>query len=267
MQPVIELQNVSYAVRGKRIVNDASWKVLPGEHWGILGPNGAGKTTLLRMACGYLWPNDGGRILRQGEESIDLRELRRSIGWVSSTLAGQIPRDEPVLDTVVSGHFAQTGLMRMEWDPPLPEHYELAREQLRIMHCDGLVDRQFGVLSQGEQQRVLIARAKMAQPLLVVLDEPCVGLDPGGREQFLASLNRMAEAPQSESIPPPSMIMVTHRLEEIMPAFDKILAMSDARIVGSGPKSEVATAELLAQLYGQAPAEMIERNGRVWPIW
>jgi iron complex transport system ATP-binding protein len=262
MSTILELNRVSYVIGEKRIVDKASWKLLHGQHWAILGPNGAGKTTLLRMACGYIWPNDGGTILRNGEESLDLRELRRSIGWVSAALAASIPRDERTIDTVVSGRFAQVGLMRMEWDPPTDDDYDQAHEKLKQIHCDHLVDRPFSVLSQGEQQRVLIARAGMAKPLLVVLDEPCTGLDPGARELFLDGLQNMAMQPGG-----PSLVLVTHRLEEIMPAFKWVLAMNEGRIVGYGLRAEVANSMLMAKLYGRVPAQMISHNGRAWPIW
>lgn len=262
MPPILELNQVSYVIGEKRIVDRATWKLHRGQHWAILGPNGAGKTTLLRMACGYIWPNDGGTILRNGEESLDLRELRRSIGWVSNALAEMIPRDEKTIDTVVSGRFAQTGLMHMDWDPTTDKDYDRALEQLKQIHCAHLVDRPFGVLSQGEQQRVLIARAGMAKPLLVVLDEPCTGLDPGAREVFLEGLQNMAE--QSGG---PSLVLVTHRLEEIMPAFKWLLGMKDGRIVGGGLRGEVANSVMMAKLYGRAPAQMVSHNGRAWPIW
>ncbi len=109
--PALELRDVSYAANGQPVLQSINWTVLPGEHWAILGPNGSGKTTLLQLACGYLWPNAGGEIRRRGRVLADLRELRKSIGWVTSSLAPQIPAYEKVIRTVVSGKFAQVGLL------------------------------------------------------------------------------------------------------------------------------------------------------------
>ena len=109
--PALELRDVSYVAGGKSILHSINWTVRRGEHWAILGPNGSGKTTLLKLACGYLWPNAGGVILRNGKELTHLPELRKSIGWVTAALASEIPPQEKVLNTVVSGRFAQIGYL------------------------------------------------------------------------------------------------------------------------------------------------------------
>ncbi len=182
--PYLDLREVSFALNGTRILDTVSWKVEPGEHWAILGPNGAGKTTLLKIVCGYLWPNAGGAVYRKGETLIDLSQLRRSIGWVTSTLADEIPVRESVLDTVVSGKYAQIGLLEYPWEPIPAQVYEKARACLRELGCEALTSHPFGTLSQGEQQKVLVCRARMTDPYLIILDEPCAGMDPGARELF-----------------------------------------------------------------------------------
>jgi iron complex transport system ATP-binding protein len=260
--PTLELIDVSYRAGGLTIVDRASWRVEPGQHWAVLGANGAGKTTLLRLACGYLWPNAGGTIRRCGRELADLRTLRESIGWVSSTLGGRIPCDERALDTVVSGRYAQLGLKHFgDWQPSNAE-YEQARAMLADLSGTPLVEKPFGVLSQGEQQKVLIARARMAKPLLIILDEPCAGLDPAARENLLAALEALAQTPSA-----PSLILVTHHIEEIMPSFTHLLAIQAGQIVRNGPAAEAIDAGLLTELYNAPAAELIERNGRFWPVW
>ena len=112
MAELITCQSVGYRQQGVDILADIDWRIEPGQHWAVLGPNGSGKTTLLRIACGYLWPTSG-RVLRLGEELIDLGELRQSIGWISSGMIAEIPPGDTGLETVVSGRLAQFGLKHL----------------------------------------------------------------------------------------------------------------------------------------------------------
>ena len=109
-EAIFDIRNVSYRIGGKLILDSVNWRLNKGEHWAILGPNGAGKTTLLRVACGYAWPNAGGEVRRNGKALVNLRQLRREIGWVTNSLARDIPGGEAVIRTVVSGKYAQVGL-------------------------------------------------------------------------------------------------------------------------------------------------------------
>jgi iron complex transport system ATP-binding protein len=258
--PSLDLREVTYAVNGKRIIDRNSWLIEPGEHWAILGPNGSGKTTLLRLACGYLWPNAGGEIYRQGETLLNLTELRKSIGWMTSTLVTEIPRREVVLDTVVSGKYAQLGLREYPGFAPRQSDFEKAGEYLEGLGCEDLAQRLFGTLSQGEQQKVLICRARMTDPYLIILDEPCAGMDPGAREIFLSSLSMLGEDGDI-----PSLVYVTHHVEEILPIFKKTLLLKDGRILRSGPTDDVLVPQTLQQLYGVS-MELIRKDGRYWPI-
>ncbi len=258
--PRLDLRKVSFTVQGKRILKSLSWTVLPGEHWAILGPNGAGKTTLLKIVCGYIWPNDGGEVYRNGEANPDLGELRRSIGWVTSTLVDEVPRRETVLDTVISGKYAQLGLWAFSWEPPSPSDARRALRYLREMESDHLSERQFGTLSQGEQQKVLICRARMTEPYLTILDEPCAGMDPGAREIFLSSLQTVGKNSDH-----PSLIYVTHHVEEILPIFTKTLILKDGKVMKSGDTAEVLIDGNLSKLYG-IPLRLIKKKGRYWPI-
>ena len=256
------MTHVSHAAGETPIVRDVSWSIEHGEHWAVLGPNGAGKTTLLRIACGYLWPNRGGHVLRDGHDHVDIREIRKSIGWVSSVLNTDIPRHEPVLRTVVSGKFAMLGLRELDWDRPSSEDFERASEYLEQLDAADLAEKNFGILSQGEQQKVLIARARMTEPLLILLDEPCAGLDPAARERFLASVEALANHTDA-----PSLVISTHHFEEIMPAFANTLVLIDGQVAASGPTREVITSELIERVYGVAPSQLIKHAGRLWPLW
>src|SRR5262245_45634819 len=127
--PLIECEQVGYRQQGVDILNDIDWQLERGQHWTVLGPNGSGKTTLLRIACGYLWPTSG-RVLRLGEELIDLGQLRRSIGWISSGMIAEIPAADTGLETVVSGRLAQFGLKRLPGLELTSVDFAAAREEL-----------------------------------------------------------------------------------------------------------------------------------------
>ena len=258
--PALEIRNATYIADGRKILDSVSWTVRYGEHWAILGPNGSGKTTLLRIACGYLWPNGGGAVYRKGRELINLPELRKSIGWVTSTLAAQIPPREMVLRTVISGKFAQIGLFEWPWEAPSKRDYALAEEYLDRMGCSSLKNQEFGTLSQGEQQKVLIARARMTQPYLILLDEPCAGMDPGARENFLASLRKLGKQKKV-----PALVYVTHHVEEILPFFKKTLILKQGRVLATGKTSALLKPEVLEKLY-DVSLSVIRKNGRYWPV-
>ncbi len=263
IESLVALQDVNYAAAdGTRLLDGVSWSISEGESWAVLGPNGAGKTLLLRMVAGKLWPNDGGEIFRQGRKLVNLRELSRRIGWVSTRMVGDIPVDEPALNTVVSGKFAQLGLKPVAWDRPTKKDFEHAESILSRLGCDSLAKKQFGLMSQGEQQKILLARALSIDPLAIILDEPCSSLDPGSREQFLDTLQTLLQIRS-----PPTVILVTHHVEEIVPGFDHVLVMHRGKIIRQGKTLDTLTPETLAVIYGRQPQELLERRGRHWPIW
>ena len=258
--PVFELLGVSHRFDGHFALEAIDWRVERGQHWALLGPNGAGKTTLLRIIAGYLWPNHGGQVYRDGQTLVDLRELRKSIGWVNSALVARIPAREPAIKTVVSGKFAQIGLVEFQGMHVEQEDYERASWYLKQLDADDIARQSFGTLSQGQQQKVLICRARMARPLLIILDDPCVGLDPGARETLLGSLQQLAWTAGS-----PSLVLVTHHIEEIMPAFSHTLAIDGGQVVACGNTADLLTEELLTDLYGVS-MQVDQRDGRFWPV-
>lgn len=258
--PILDIRDVGYKINNRMILDRVSWPIRKGEHWAVLGPNGAGKTTLLKIACGYLWANAGGAVYRNGQALVDLRELRKSIGWVTLSLTAQIPPGENVTRTVVSGKFAQLGLCKYAGQEPQDADFAQAREYLSEMGCDYVANQKFGTLSQGERQRVLIARTRMARPLLLILDEPCAGLDPGGREMLLQSIQNLAETQRRMGL-----ILVTQHIEEIMPVFDRVLALADGTIIEQGPKEKVVSPQLIERLYGVS-ARVLNSAGRYWMI-
>ncbi len=255
----ISLEDVSLMRGGKLILDGIDWKVSPGTHWVLLGPNGSGKTTLLQLLAGYLWPTRG-EITVLGEKfgHTDLRELRKKIGWVGSFLQAQIPPSQKPLDLVVSGKFASIGI----FDSPSTDDYAQAREMIERLQCGHILESPYGVLSQGEKQRLLIARSLIHNPRLLIMDEPCAGLDMTARERLLQTLQNLGTGPDS-----PTLIFVTHHLHEIMPVFSHIFLIKEGKCVASGKKSELLTGEHLSRTF-DIPLEVQETQGRYWTqVW
>ena len=260
--PLLEFKDVSFEAAGCKILDRVNWTMREDEHWVLLGPNGSGKTTLLRLATGFLWPNAGGSIWRCGQKCIDLRSLRQSIGWVASHLVRAVPPEESAIETVLSGRFAQWGLRPASRSQLTRDDHHRAALQMEQLGITSITTRPFGQLSQGEQQRVLIARARMADPLLILLDEPCAGLDPGGRERLLEDLNVWLADPDA-----PRMVFVTHHVEEIIPPMGHTLVLDRGKIVRCGATDQVVNASLLSDVFQTAPCRIEVEDGRYWPIW
>ena len=237
-RPVLEISNLRIESSGTTILDGVDWRVEPGQHWVILGANGSGKTSLLSALTGYLMPT-AGEILLLGKTygQSDWRELRKKIGLVSSSVRQMMADDEPALETVASGKYAMIDF----WGLLLPADKNRAQKILRQIECEHLSNRLWGVLSQGERQRVLIGRALMATPRVLILDEPCAGLDPAAREYFLQFLQRLGRRKNS-----PTLILVTHHVEEIMPVFSHVLIMKNGKVLAAGEKSSVLKTKLLS---------------------
>ncbi len=259
--PLFELNSVGYKQQDTNILSNVSWTVEAGQHWAILGPNGSGKSTLLKVATGYLWQTSG-RVLRLGEELQNLGEMRREIGWISADILNLIPAGESALETVVSGKFGQFGLRYIQATTPTQEDFQRAAYELQRIACESLANKPFGVLSQGERQQVLIARTRMAEPTLLVLDEPCAGMDPGVRERFLAWLEKQLQDPKF-----PTVLFATHHIEEVMPGFDHALIMVDGKLQSAGEIEQVVLQQNLETVYKTTILKIEQHGGRRWPIW
>lgn len=255
---IIHVLNVYYRRGDREILTDISWQVSKGQHWALIGLNGAGKTTLLKMINGYIWPvartSASIEVLGKKFGTVDLRELRKSIGWVSVSLADSISPSHPVFQVVLSGKFASLGI----YDEVTAQDEGKAKSILDEMGISHLADRPFGVCSQGERQKVLISRALMADPKLLILDEPCTGLDIYSREKLLASIEKLGRQENG-----PTMIYVTHHIEEVCPAFTHALVIKDGKIIAAGPKEEVISEPILTEGLG-LPLEVQWKLGRAW---
>jgi iron complex transport system ATP-binding protein len=219
----------------------------------VLGANGSGKTCLFGALTGYLTPSSG-EITVLGEKygASDWRELRKRIGFVSSSIRQMIPDHEPAMLTVISGKYAMVDY----WGAVRKTDRQDAERILRQVDAGNLATRAWGVLSQGERQRVLIGRALIAKPALLILDEPCAGLDPFAREQFLGFLQQLGLRRSA-----PALVLVTHHVEEIMPVFTRALLLRNGAVIAAGAKRTVLTSQNLSRAF-DANMELTNRAER-----
>ncbi|MEO8094590.1 MAG: ABC transporter ATP-binding protein [Pseudolysinimonas sp.] len=254
MASVLQFSNVSVVRDGNEILTSVNWTVDDSERWVVLGPNGAGKTTLLQLAAAQIHPTTGTvTVLGDALGKSDVFELRPRIGFASTALARRVPRDERVIDVVLTAAYSVTG----RWNEKY-EDVDLRRAQrvLAEWKLSALENRRFGDLSDGEQKRVQIARSVMTDPEVLLLDEPAASLDLGAREELLQLLGGFASAASS-----PAIVMVTHHVEEIPQGFTHGLLLADGQIQAAGTLEQVITAENLSGAFG-LPLEVTAANGR-----
>lgn len=248
---IVELRDITCVREGQAILTGVSWRIERGRHWALLGANGAGKTTLLKIVTGYEWPSEGEvSVLGQRFGDCNLRDLRKAVGWVSSAVLHQFPARNTALEVAASGLDASLGLYRDFTDA----EWATAGAALARVGIEHLAGHPYRLLSQGEQQRALIARGLVNRPALLILDEPCAGLDPAARERFLAELHALSRRAEA-----PTMVLVTHHVEEIGPWISDVLVLRDGRTLAAGPKTDVLRAEVLAEAFGgQCRVEQVE---------
>ena len=252
-KPVVEVEQVTFYRKQRTILSGVNWKIQKGQHWALLGANGSGKTTLLKLICGYTWPTFGSvRVLGQRFGACDVGKLRKLIGWVSSAMCQMLPGHDTAEEVVVSGMEASIGLFREFAEAELDK----ARQILAHLGVEKIAQQRYDTLSQGEQQKVLVARALVNQPRLLILDEPCIGLDPVARERFLRDMDGFAARPDS-----PTMILVTHHIEEIRPWIQQVLMLKDGRVLAQGAPLKVLCDETVGELFGDRCQVGTSENG------
>ncbi|MET8650880.1 MULTISPECIES: ABC transporter ATP-binding protein [Nocardia] len=242
---LIDFSEVTIRRSGHTLVGPVTWQVELDERWVVLGPNGAGKTSLLRMAAAEVHPTSGtAHLLGEVLGKTDVGELRPRIGLSSAAVASRVPRDEKVRDLVVSAGYAVLGRWRERYDDVDTDR---AIDMLESLGAEHLSDRTYGTLSEGERKRVLIARALMTDPELLLLDEPAAGLDLGGREELVERLGDLAADADA-----PAMVLVTHHVEEIPPGFTHGLLLNEGEVVSQGLLTDVLTSENLSDAFRQS---------------
>jgi len=241
MNKVVSFKNVFLRKGGQQILNDINWDMNNNEQWAILGLNGSGKTSLLNIVTGYHFPTTGDvEVLGNVFGKTNLPELRKKIGFVSSSLDrfSQIVNNETVERVIVSGKFASFGL----YDKVSEEDWAKADSLMKSLRLYYLKGKQYNLLSQGEQRRILIARALICDPEILILDEPCSGLDILSREEVLLLTKDIIKKDCH-------IIFVTHHIDELINDITHVLLLRDGNIVASGQKEEVLTDELLSKTF------------------
>lgn len=242
---VMEMSGVGVRRGGAHLLVDVDWAIEESERWAVIGPNGAGKTTALTIAATRMFPTTGRvEVLGDVMGQVDIAELRPRIGFASNALLRDIPMHESAVDVVVTGAYAVTG----RWNETyFDEDLSRARELLSQWGATAYADRPFASLSEGERKRVLIARALMSDPEVLLLDEPGAGLDLAGREELIGLLTEFAADRFA-----PTLVLVTHHVEEIPPRITHALILSQGRVVASGPIGDVLTSRNMSAAYGMA---------------
>ncbi|APT84574.1 ABC transporter ATP-binding protein [Corynebacterium aquilae] len=251
---VVNFRDVTFVRDGKTLLGPVTWQVELDERWVIMGPNGAGKTTLIRLAGAEEFPSGGvAKIMDETVGKTDMRDLRTMIGMSSAALAHRIPDHEVVADLVISAGYAILGRWREEYDGI---DFDQALDTLEKVGALHLRDRTWGTLSEGERKRVLVARALMTNPELLLLDEPAAGLDLGGREDLVGHLGELAMDPDA-----PATVMITHHVEEIPAGFTHAMLLDEGTVVAQGLIDDVLTSDNLTRAFHQ-PIELTEIDGR-----
>jgi iron complex transport system ATP-binding protein len=240
------------------LLEGVDWVVRPGERWAMVGPNGAGKTTLLTLAGAEGHPSQGtARVLDRPLGAVDVRGLRASIGHVDATMAARFRPGASAMEVALTG---ATGSIALLPERLSPADRARAVELLEVMGCAHLADRRLAVLSRGEQQRVLLARALVPRPRLLLLDEPTAGLDLPGREAFLERLDALAAGDESLAT-----VQVSHHLEELAVSTTHALLLAGGRVVAQGRAAQALTERNLSRCFG-APVRLARVGGRLLAV-
>lgn len=255
----VNIQNASVYLKGNEILHNISWKVENGAKYFILGANGAGKTTLVRTLLGYIWPHYGAEveILGQKYGRVDINEVRKSISWVSPFIQKNIEPDTTGVDMVLSGKTGTLGFFRAATNEELEEVENL----LKSMNGLHLANKDFSQMSSGEQMKILVARALIAKPKLMILDEPSVYLDITEREFFLKVVKNLAKTRSDLTI-----IFISQRIEDILPEFTQGMILKKGEIIIEGNREEILTTKTLKNAFGVDIELVTTSNGRIWSI-
>lgn len=254
-QTIIKTENLCYQSGRRFLVDHINWEVKKGEHWLVFGLNGCGKTTLLSMIAGFRSPTSGGvTVLGQAFGNENILKLRQKIGWVSSSFFDKYYSQESALNIVLSGLSGTFGL-----DPRAITNQQIrqARAILQELRMGNFMNTPFNLMSKGERQNILIARALIAQPEVLILDEPCTGLDIYAQAHMIDTINQLAMNTST------TIIYVTHQPEEIRPFLNKTLLLRNGKIFAKGDTKDMISSDILSDLLRQSVSACWHKNGRL----
>lgn len=246
---LIDLDNVSCKNGHKYLLRNVSWKVKPGEHWVVFGMNGSGKTTLLSIIAGFKHFTSGTvKVFEQEFSNLNILEIRRKIGWVSSSFFDKYYSKESALNIVLSG---KNGILGLDFNITL-EDVRKAKYLLQELRLGDKINYSFDMMSKGERQNVLIARALFSNPEILILDEPCTGLDVYNRSYLFSTIEDLAQKKEL------SIIYVTHYVEEIIPLFSKGMLLKNGTVFAKGNTENLFTEKVISNMLGYSVK--IKRN-------
>ena len=255
MDSILSIDKATILRKGRTIIDNISFTIRPGEHWALLGPNGCGKTTIVQLATGYIWPSSGKVTVLGGEYGhVDISEYRKKIGIVSSALFERIPYRETFRDVIISGKYGSFGI----WNDISDEDRAKAGDIIDLLNCGRVADRPYRVLSFGERQAALIGRAIMADPKLLILDEPFEGLDIAARERMLNLIDEMIGRDNG-----PTLLLITHRVEEIAAGISHAAVMGPGQMLATGLKENTLSNSILSKAMN-VNVEIARKNGRFY---
>lgn len=256
---IISIKNAKVFLGGKVALDDFNWQVKAGEHCFILGANGAGKTTLVKVLMGYAWPVFGAEVEVLGARygSVNLSELRKNIAWVSPFMQRWAAGECNALQMVISGIDGTLGLFRDYTD----DEKAKALEIMTSLGCEHVAEQQMDAMSSGEQVKILISRALMHEPELMILDEACVHLDLKSRELLLETIDAFASRKNA-----PTIIFITQRIDDILPVFKHGMILKEGRMIAQGQREEILSEDNLLNAYDMPVKLKTNSAGRMWPI-
>jgi len=256
---IIEINSAKVFLGGKIVLKDFNWQVKSGEHWFILGANGAGKTTLVKVLMGYAWPVFGAEVKVLGARygNVNLSELRKNIAWVSPFMQRWTSEGWTALQMVICGVDGTLGLFR----DYTAEEKSKALEIMNALGCGHLAEHKMDAMSSGEQVKILISRALMHDPELMILDEACVHLDLKSREMLLETIDAFARRENA-----PTIIFITQRIDDILPVFRSGMILKEGNIIAQGGRDKILSEENLFKAYDMPVKLKTNSAGRMWPV-
>ena len=253
MSWLIRVRKSDVFLNGKQVLYAVNWTIRHKENWAVIGANGSGKTSFMKLIFGELIPVDGGKVRWFGYENrISLNEARKRIGFVSAEYQREYAPTTLGRDVVVSGFFSSIGLYKRA----NREQKQTANNWMEFLGIQSLINEPIGRISYGEARRLLLARALVNRPDLLILDEPCSGLDIPTKECFLQTLRKLAKTKTQ-------MIYVTHHIDEVLPLTTHVLFLKNGSIFLQGEKNKILTGPKLSSAF-DCHIGLKKNSGRYW---